>query len=102
MAAANSRRGDPAIAARDLVKTYGKDVHALQGLSVSVPAGTIFGMLGPNGAGKSTTVKILTTLTHPDSGSAVVERIDVLAHPQAVRRVTGTVGQKSAVDPAAT
>jgi ABC-2 type transport system ATP-binding protein len=102
MAAPNSSRGDPAIVARDLTKTYGKDVRALQGLSLSVDRGSIFGMLGPNGAGKSTTVKILTTLSRPDSGTATVEGIDVLANPQLVRRVTGTVGQKSAVDPAAT
>jgi ABC-2 type transport system ATP-binding protein len=49
-----------AIQARDLTKTY-KDVRALDGLSFSVEAGTVFGLLGPNGAGKSTTVKILTT-----------------------------------------
>jgi ABC-2 type transport system ATP-binding protein len=102
MAATNSSGGGPAIVARDLTKTYGKDVRALQGLSLSVDRGTIFGMLGPNGAGKSTTVKILTTLSRPDSGTATVEGIDVLAQPQQVRRVTGTVGQKSAVDPSAT
>ena len=51
-----------AIEAEGLVKTYPGDVRALDGVSFSVPAGTIFGLLGPNGAGKSTTVKILTTL----------------------------------------
>ena len=53
---------DHAIEAADLVKTYPGDVRALDGLSLSVPAGTIFALLGPNGAGKSTTVRILTTL----------------------------------------
>ena len=48
-----------AIQARDLTKTYGKDVRALDGLGFAVEAGTVFGLLGPNGAGKSTTVKIL-------------------------------------------
>ena len=54
---------DLAIAASDLVKTYPGDVRAVRGVSLAVPAGTVFGLLGPNGAGKSTTVKILTTLT---------------------------------------
>ena len=51
-----------AIEAHDLVKTYPKEVRALDGLGFAVPAGTVFALLGPNGAGKSTTVKILTTL----------------------------------------
>jgi ABC-2 type transport system ATP-binding protein len=99
---ANATRGDPAIDARALVKTYGQNVHALQGLSLAVARGSIFGVLGPNGAGKSTTVKVLTTLSRPDSGTATLEGLDVLAQPQQVRRITGIVGQKSAVDPAAT
>ena len=57
-----------AIEARDLVKTYPKEIRALDGLSFAVEEGTVFGLLGPNGAGKSTTVKILTTLARPDSG----------------------------------
>jgi ABC-type multidrug transport system ATPase subunit len=61
-----------AIEARDLTKTYGKDVRALDGLGFSVEAGSVFGLLDPNGAGKSTTVKILTTLSLPDSGQARV------------------------------
>jgi ABC-2 type transport system ATP-binding protein len=91
-----------AIHAEQLVKTYGKDVRALDGLSMTVAAGTIFGLLGPNGAGKSTTVKILTTLTRPDSGSAVVAGIDVLGDPEGVRRAIGVVAQRSGVDPEAT
>ena len=61
-----------AIEASNLRKTYPVDVVALDGLSFAVEAGTIFGLLGPNGAGKSTTVKILTTLSRPDSGEARV------------------------------
>ena len=91
-----------AIEARDLTKTYGKDVRALDGLGFSVEAGTVFGLLGPNGAGKSTTVKILTTLSLPDSGSARVAGIDVLAEPDRVRRTIGLVGQRSGVDLEAT
>ena len=91
-----------AIEARDLVKTYPGDVRALDGISLTVQAGTIFGLLGPNGAGKSTTVKVLTTLSRPDSGSALVAGHDVLRQPDRVRRSIGVVGQKAAVDPSAT
>jgi ABC-2 type transport system ATP-binding protein len=91
-----------AIQATDLVKTYPGEVRALDGLSLEVRAGTIFGLLGPNGAGKSTTVKILTTLTQPDSGSAVVAGEDVLREPDRVRRAIGVVAQRSGVDPEAT
>jgi ABC-2 type transport system ATP-binding protein len=91
-----------AIEARDLVKTYPGDVRALDGISLSVAGGTIFALLGPNGAGKSTTVKVLTTLTRPDEGSATVAGHDVLRHPDRVRRSIGVVGQKAAVDPSAT
>jgi ABC-2 type transport system ATP-binding protein len=90
-----------AIEAKELVKTYPGDVRALDGISLSVRQGTIFGLLGPNGAGKSTTVKILTTLSRPDSGSAVVAGHDVLRNPDRVRRSIGVVGQKAAVDPGA-
>jgi ABC-2 type transport system ATP-binding protein len=91
-----------AIDANELVKIYSPDVRALDGLSLSVEAGTIFGLLGPNGAGKSTTVRVLTTLTQPDSGSARVAGIDVLADPVGVRRAIGVVGQKHGADPEAT
>src|SRR5262245_34468756 len=94
--------GTRAIEANDLVKTYPGDVRALDGISLTVASGTIFGLLGPNGAGKSTTVKVLTTLSRPDSGSAVVAGQDVLRHPDRVRRSIGVVGQKAAVDPSAT
>jgi ABC-2 type transport system ATP-binding protein len=91
-----------AIEARDLVKTYPRNVRALDGLSFSVRAGTIFGLLGPNGAGKSTTVKVLNTLTRADSGIARVAGLDVVAQPDAVRRNIGCVAQKSGVDITAT
>ena len=91
-----------AIDANELVKIYSPDVRALDGLSLSVEAGTIFGLLGPNGAGKSTAVRVLTTLTQPDGGSARVAGIDVLADPVGVRRAIGVVGQKHGADPEAT
>jgi ABC-2 type transport system ATP-binding protein len=87
-----------AIEAEALVKTYPGDVRALDGLSLAVPAGTIFGLLGPNGAGKSTTVRILTTLSRPDAGRARVAGHDVLGNPAAVRRAIGVVGQRSGID----
>jgi ABC-2 type transport system ATP-binding protein len=73
-------------------------VKALDGLSLSVSSGSIFALLGPNGAGKSTTIKILTTLSRPDSGEAFVAGVDVLREPQRVRRLIGCVAQKSGVD----
>src|SRR3954463_10550790 len=91
-----------AIEAVDLEKTYPRDVRALDGLSLSVEAGTIFGLLGPNGAGKSTTVRVLTTLTRPDAGTARVAGIDVLAEPRRVRAAIGVVGQKHGFDAEAT
>jgi ABC-2 type transport system ATP-binding protein len=96
-----SRTG-AAIEARELTKTYGGGVRALDGLGFTVETGTVFGLLGPNGAGKSTTVKILTTLSRPDSGQASVAGVDVLAQPERVRRAIGLVAQRSGVDLEAT
>jgi ABC-2 type transport system ATP-binding protein len=90
------------IEAEGLEKTYPGEVRALDGLSFSVEAGTIFGLLGPNGAGKSTTVKVLTTLTRPDGGSARVAGHDVLREPGAVREAIGVVAQKNGFDRTAT
>jgi ABC-2 type transport system ATP-binding protein len=91
-----------AIEAVELRKSYGEDVVALDGLSFSVPTGTVFGLLGPNGAGKSTTVKILTTLAHPDGGSAKVAGHDILAEPARVRESIGVVSQAGGLDREAT
>src|SRR4051812_20377056 len=91
-----------AIEARGLVKTYPGDVRALAGLDFAVEPGTVFGLLGPNGAGKSTAVKILTTLSRPDAGTATVAGHDVLDDPDGVRRSIGVVAQKSGVDREAT
>jgi ABC-2 type transport system ATP-binding protein len=91
-----------AIEAKGLTKTYPGEVRALDGLSFSVETGTVFGLLGPNGAGKSTTVKILTTLSRADSGSARVAGHDVLTDPAAVREAIGVVAQKSGADIQAT
>ena len=95
-------RPENAIAARGLRKAYPGDVQALDGLGFAVEAGTVFALLGPNGAGKSTTVKILTTLSRPDAGEALVAGIDVLREPGRVRRAIGVVGQRAGIDPQAT
>jgi ABC-2 type transport system ATP-binding protein len=86
-----------AISAEGLVKTYGK-VRALDGVDLAVEEGTVLGLLGPNGAGKTTCVRILSTLLRPDAGRASVGGIDVLARPDAVRRIMGLSGQNAAVD----
>ncbi|MFI2208804.1 ATP-binding cassette domain-containing protein [Streptomyces sp. NPDC020141] len=86
-----------AIYAEGLVKTFG-EVKALDGVDLDVPEGTVLGLLGPNGAGKTTTVRVLTTLLRPDSGKAVVAGINVLEHPNEVRRSIGLSGQFAAVD----
>ncbi len=87
-----------AIRAEGLVKTYKPDVQALDGLSFTVEAGSVFGLLGPNGAGKSTAVKVLTTLAQADSGSATVAGKDVRSQASQVRHLIGVVAQKSGVD----
>src|SRR5262249_33394896 len=86
-----------ALEVHDIVKTYGP-VRAVDGLSFTVAPGTIFGLLGPNGAGKSTTLKILTTLSRPTSGSASVLGFDVVKQPLEVRRRIASVIQERAVD----
>jgi len=88
-----------AIIAENLIKTYNKgSVQALDGLSLDVEEGTVLGVLGPNCAGKTTTVRILATLLTPDSGRANVAGIDVLKHPDEVRKIIGLSGQYAAVD----
>ncbi len=92
-----SSPSDTSVSARGLIKTYG-EVTALAGLDLDVPGGTVLGLLGPNGAGKTTAVSILTTLVRPDSGSAHVAGVDVMADPRGVRSRIGLSGQYAAVD----
>jgi ABC-2 type transport system ATP-binding protein len=86
----------PAILVEGLTKSFG-DVHALRGIDLVVPRGTVLGVLGPNGAGKTTAVRILTTLLQPDKGRALVEGRDVVRQAAAVRRLIGLSGQSAAI-----
>src|SRR5580692_9539981 len=86
------------IQAEGLKKRYG-ETRALDGVSFSVPAGTILGLLGPNGAGKTTAVRVLTTLAQPDAGTATVAGIDVVKHPNEVRHHIGVAAQDATLDP---
>ena len=83
-----------AIYTDQLCKYYG-EVKALDGLSLEVAPGTVFGFLGPNGAGKSTTIRLLTGLAHPTSGTAKVAGIDVAQHSRLARRI-GFLGEEPA------
>src|SRR5690349_15294952 len=85
------------IEAVGLHKSFG-ETHALRGLDLSAEEGTILCVLGPNGAGKTTAVRILTTLTRPDSGTATVAGIDVLHDPDEARKRIGVAGQYASLD----
>jgi ABC-2 type transport system ATP-binding protein len=91
----------PAIQTHLLTRVYGA-LTALQPLDLVVEPGIIFGLLGPNGAGKSTTIKILTTLLPPTSGTARVAGFDVVEQPALVRRHIGYVPQLLSADGALT
>ncbi|MCU1588705.1 MAG: putative multidrug transporter ATP-binding protein, partial [Frankiales bacterium] len=86
-----------AVVVEDLVKTFGS-TRALDGVSFSLPVGTVLGLLGPNGAGKTTAVRVLTSLLKPDGGRATVLGLDVVKQAEAVRKVIGLAGQYAAVD----
>jgi ABC-2 type transport system ATP-binding protein len=85
------------IEAEGLRKRFGATV-ALDGLDLTVPAGSILGVLGPNGAGKTTAVRVLTTLTVPDGGSARVAGHDVVREADSVRRRIGVTAQDATLD----
>ncbi|SIS83507.1 ATP-binding cassette domain-containing protein [Alicyclobacillus vulcanalis] len=86
-----------AIEAVDLVKAFGSN-RAVNGVSLSVKAGTVYGLLGPNGAGKTTTVRMLATLLRPDAGTARIFGYDVVRDATRVRRLIGVTGQYASVD----
>ena len=81
----------------NLGKQY-QDLVALDGLSLQIPPGEIFGLLGPNGAGKTTTIKILTTLARPTRGTARIHGFDVVRQPLAVKKLIGVCPQEINLD----
>jgi len=83
---------------RSLVKTYGSK-RAVDGVSFHVKRGEILGFLGPNGAGKSTTMKMITGYLRPDSGTALVDGIDVRTDPVAVKRKLGYLPENAPAYP---
>ena len=89
---------DAVIQVRDLVKVYGGDTRALDGIDFQVAAGELFGFLGPNGAGKTTTIRILATLLKATSGFASVAGFDVATQPNEVRHRLGLAMQQPALD----
>jgi ABC-2 type transport system ATP-binding protein len=87
----------PIVRVRDVVHDFGR-VRALDGVSLDVAPGVIYGLLGPNGAGKTTLIRVLATLLRPGSGSVEVAGIDVLGDPTGARARIGLAGQFAAVD----
>jgi ABC-2 type transport system ATP-binding protein len=81
-----------------LSKQYSEEVRAVDNISLRVESGQIYGFLGPNGAGKSTTIKILTSLALPTSGSATVGGYDVVSEADQVRRIMGVALQDIGLD----
>ena len=90
---------DAAIEIRDLEKTYRGGKRALDGVTIEVPRGRIFGLLGPNGAGKSTLINILAGLVTKSGGSATVWGFDIDRHPRNAKRAIGVVPQEILFDP---
>jgi len=89
---------DAIIEAEGLVKAFGDRVRALDGLTLTVQRGSIYGLLGPNGAGKTTLIRILATVLPPDAGTARIAGIDIRTDPAGVRAQIGLAGQYAAVD----
>jgi ABC-2 type transport system ATP-binding protein len=89
---------DPVLSIQNLAKTYSGGVRALRGVSLDIPPG-MFGLIGPNGAGKSTLMKILATLLDPDTGTATLDGLDLIADKDATRRLLGYLPQEFGVYP---
>jgi daunorubicin resistance ABC transporter ATP-binding subunit len=89
---------DPIITVDEVTKPFRDGTRALDGLTLTIPTGAVYGLLGPNGAGKTTLIRILATLLHPDAGTVRVAGHDVVRHPVLVRERIGLAGQFAAVD----
>jgi len=85
------------IEADNLTKNYGP-IRAVDRVSFKIPPGQVFGLLGPNGAGKTTTIKMLTTLSIPNSGRCLIDDLDVVGNPMAIRLRIGVVPQENNLD----
>ncbi len=94
----NNNNSNFAIETTELVKKYGNEVLAVDGINLSIPSNIIFALLGPNGAGKTTTISMLTTLFEPTSGSAKVAGFDVVNQAMDVRRRIGVTFQEMVLD----
>ena len=95
--AARANTSAPAIEAEKLVKKFG-DFTAVDGISFTVPTGSVLGLLGPNGSGKTTTIRMMTTLSPPTSGTARVAGYDIQRQPAEVRKAMGLTAQAATVD----
>ena len=93
-----TRRPDLAVEARGLVKWYGDDVLAVDGIDLRIENGTAYALLGPNGAGKTTTISMLTTLVEPTEGSAEVAGYDIVRQAGQVRQRIGVTFQELALE----
>ena len=88
-----------AISIKGLEKTYAGGKRALEGVSIDVPRGQIFGLLGPNGAGKSTLINILAGLVNKSAGSVTIWGFDIERHPRNAKASIGIVPQEILFDP---
>ncbi len=98
----DNMKSHPAIETKNLIKRYGDDVLALDGVNLTIEANTIYSLLGPNGAGKTTMLSILTTLLEPTSGSAAVCGLDTVTQANEVRKRIGVTFQETVLDDALT
>ena len=89
---------EPILVVRDLKKKYG-EFEAVKGINFSVEEGEIFGLLGPNGAGKTQSISMITGVIPPTSGTAVIGGVDILKHPNEVKKINGLVPQDLALYP---
>jgi len=85
--------GEGAVVARGLRRSFG-GVRAVDGIDLTVPAGSFFGLLGPNGAGKTTTLRMLTALLRPDAGDVWIESIHVWTNPDAAKAIIGALHEE--------
>jgi ABC-2 type transport system ATP-binding protein len=95
-------QSDIAIETIGLIKRYGEDLLAVDGINLAIEANTIYSLLGPNGAGKTTTLSILTTLLEPTAGSASICGLDVVKQANMVRKRIGVTFQETVLDGALT